>query len=218
MCWGLQQVLQGCGRPCWLMELGEQLTWLLPLLILICLCCRYILSGFCKLSLKLFLTLLTEAESKGLLGGFDSLVSFPGKYVPSFLEWTLTTSPLLPSAVLQLPGAGWAQHWGPVQRCPVSLITRPESRSQGPRVVPSSRTSAPAWGRAGWQPGIKTGVCSLQWTVIVACEPQEATRRPSCGRSVWSSCGHPAPRAAGPHGAWAERVFLATLSVAAVCC
>lgn len=76
------------------MELGEQLTWLLPVLILICLCCRYISFAFCRFSLKLFLTLLTEAESKRtMLGGFDSLVSFPDKYVPSFLEWTLTTSP-----------------------------------------------------------------------------------------------------------------------------
>lgn len=48
------------------MELGEQLTWLLLVLILICLCCRYILFAFCRFSLKLFLTLLTEAESKGL--------------------------------------------------------------------------------------------------------------------------------------------------------
>lgn len=92
-------------------------------LILICLCCKYILFAFCKLSLKLFLTLLTEAESKGLcLEGLTPLCPL--------LEWPFTTSPLLPSAVLQLPGAGWAQHWGPVQRCLAPLITQPESRSQ----------------------------------------------------------------------------------------
>lgn len=101
-------------------------------LILICLCCKYILFAFCKLSLKLFLTLLTEAESEGLcLEGLTPLCPLlTSMSVPSFLEWPFTTSPLLPSAVLQLPGADWAQHWGPVQRCLALLITQPESRSQ----------------------------------------------------------------------------------------
>ena len=66
-----------------------------------------------------------------MLGGFGSCVSFPDRYVPPFLEWTLTTSPLLPSAVLQLAGAGWAQHRGPVQSCMVPLVTQPGNRSLG---------------------------------------------------------------------------------------
>lgn len=74
------------------MELGEQLTWLLLVLILICLCCSYILSAFCRLSLKAFLALLTEAESKGLCWeGLTPLCPFLTSLSP--LSWT---SPLLP--------------------------------------------------------------------------------------------------------------------------
>lgn len=61
------------------MELGEQLTWLL-------LCYRYILFAFCRFALKLFLTLLTEAESKGLcLEGLTALCPFLTSMRP--LSW-----------------------------------------------------------------------------------------------------------------------------------
>lgn len=73
-----------------------------------------------------------------MLGRFDSLVSFPDKYVPSFLEWTLNHIPSPPRCCAAALRDWLAQHWGPVQRCPVPLITQPEGRSQGPRVVPGS--------------------------------------------------------------------------------
>lgn len=68
-----------------------------------------------------------------MLGRSGSCVSFPDRYVPPFLEWTLTTSPLLPSTVLQLAGAGWVQRRKPVQSCVVPVVTHPGNRSQGLR-------------------------------------------------------------------------------------
>lgn len=59
-------------------ELGGQLTWLLPTLILVCLCCRCVPSALCRLSLEVFLTLLRQAGSRGLcLEGLAPVCPFP---------------------------------------------------------------------------------------------------------------------------------------------
>lgn len=91
------------------MELGVQLTWLLPVLILISLCCKCILFAFCKLSLKLFLTLLTEAESKGLcLKGLTPLCPFLTSMSP--LSWSGHLAHPLSSPVLCCSCLGLAGH------------------------------------------------------------------------------------------------------------
>lgn len=157
MCWGLHPVLQGCGRPCWHTELGGQLTWLLPMLILVCLCCRYALSALCRLSFEVFLTLLRGQKAGDYawrvwllcvlsrqicppLPGADTYhVPFPPQHRAAAGRGWLGTAP---GPCVELRGArchpAWKQKPGPERRA-----------------APGSFTSSPAWGRAGWQPDCK---------------------------------------------------------------
>lgn len=66
-------------------------------------------------------------------GGLGSSMSIPNRFIFPSLQWTFTAYPVLPSTVLLLAGAGWAQPWGSVWSYMVPIITQPANSSQGLR-------------------------------------------------------------------------------------
>lgn len=147
MCWGLQRVLQGCGRPCWHMGLGRQLTGLLPTLILVCLCCSYAPSALCRLSLEVFHTLLREAGSRRVW-----LLCVLSRQIRAPLPGVDTYHVPSPPQCCAAAGRGWlGAAPGPCAELHGAPCHPAWKQKPGPerRVVPGSLTSSPAWGRAG---------------------------------------------------------------------